>query len=65
MPLPNVITRYLHAYIQEDPNKKMVFLGWPRQVGKTNLAFEMLGTENRQHLAYLNWGQSTFPQATA
>ncbi|MCY4356740.1 MAG: AAA family ATPase [Gammaproteobacteria bacterium] len=55
MPLPNVITRYLHAYIQEDLKKKMVFLGWPRQVGKTNLAFEMLGTENRQHFAYLNW----------
>lgn len=34
--------RYLYSFIAADVKKKMVFLGGPRQVGKTTLAKEML-----------------------
>ena len=50
-----VLTRYLHSRVREDLENKMVFLGGPRQVGKTTLALEILGAENRRHPAYLNW----------
>ena len=43
--------RYLAGQIQKDLQKKMVFLGGPRQVGKTTLALQVLG--NKQ--GYLNW----------
>ena len=33
----------------------MVFLGGPRQVGKTTLALELLGAQTRRHPGYLNW----------
>ncbi|MBN2440096.1 MAG: ATP-binding protein, partial [Spirochaetales bacterium] len=45
--------RYLHQFITEDLDKKMVFLGGPRQVGKTTLS-HMISTEYI-HSAYLNW----------
>ena len=44
-------TRYLTANIVKDLEKKMVFLGGPRQVGKTTLAKQLL--PNKQ--GYLNW----------
>jgi hypothetical protein len=44
--------RYLFSQIQQDLTKKMVFLGGPRQVGKTTLAKKLLGTEQN---GYLNW----------
>jgi hypothetical protein len=31
-------TRYLSPFIKEDLSKKMVFIGGPRQVGKTTFA---------------------------
>ena len=40
-------SRYLEPAIQEDLKQKMVFLGGPRQVGKTTLALQLsarLGT---------------------
>src|SRR5688572_14212902 len=44
--------RYLTPYIQKDLEKKMVFLGGPRQCGKTTLAKGILrGTAGR----YFNW----------
>ena len=43
--------RYLKKFIQEDLKKKMVFLGGPRQVGKTTLAKELLGETGE----YFNW----------
>ncbi len=46
--------RYVTPYILEDLQKKMVFVGGPRQVGKTTLAKAILDqhfTEGR----YLNW----------
>lgn len=43
--------RYLIKQIQQDIKKKMVFVGGPRQVGKTTLALSLL--EEKE--AYLNW----------
>lgn len=46
--------RYLEVFIKEDLAAKMVFLGGPRQVGKTMLSFNIL-RGNERHPAYLNW----------
>lgn len=46
--------RYLHTVIQADVKEKMVFLGGPRQVGKTTLA-HFLGENDYKTYAYLNW----------
>ncbi len=46
-----MLTRYLTSQIQHDLSRKMVFVGGPRQVGKTTLAKTfMQGKEG-----YLNW----------
>jgi hypothetical protein len=45
------IKRYLASQIQADLAKKMVFMGGPRQVGKTTLAKSFL----RNSIGYLNW----------
>lgn len=49
--------RYLRPWIREDLKEKMVFVGGPRQVGKTTLALQCLGDKPRRpsHPAYLNW----------
>ncbi|MEQ1665025.1 MAG: AAA family ATPase [Bdellovibrionales bacterium] len=44
-------TRYLKTYIQDDLKHKMVFIGGPRQVGKTTLSREFISHKNQ----YLNW----------
>lgn len=44
--------RYLVPFIKQDLLKKMVFLGGPRQVGKTTLAKSLMG---KSAGAYLNW----------
>lgn len=44
--------RYLAAQIRSDLARKMVFVGGPRQVGKTTLARSFLGRGGR---GYLNW----------
>ena len=46
--------RYLTPYILEDLRKKMVFVGGPRQVGKTTLARAIL-SKNFPAGRYLNW----------
>jgi len=46
--------RYLTSSIIEDLKEKMVFLGGPRQVGKTTLATSLVGT-HFQKAAYFNW----------
>ena len=43
--------RYLETAIKEDLARKMVFLGGPRQVGKTSLGKELIADPG----AYLNW----------
>lgn len=47
--------RYLSKYIAQDLEGKMVFLGGPRQVGKTTLALSYLKPANEKSPAYLNW----------
>lgn len=44
-------TRYLQSQIEHDLNRKMVFVGGPRQVGKTTLAQQLLAGQP----GYLNW----------
>jgi predicted AAA+ superfamily ATPase len=47
--------RYLKTAVERDLDEKMVFLGGPRQVGKTTLALSLLKDGNEEHPAYLNW----------
>lgn len=48
--------RYLQEAISEVLPRKMVFLGGPRQVGKTTLALSLLGKRaDESHPAYFNW----------
>jgi predicted AAA+ superfamily ATPase len=47
--------RYLFEPIRTDVAEKMAFISGPRQVGKTTLAFQLLGTRDRRHPAYLSW----------
>ena len=47
-------TRYLHPYIAKDLKKKMVFIGGPRQVGKTTLS-KIIGAQEYKKFLYLNW----------
>ncbi len=46
--------RYLEKAVSEDLAEKMVFVGGPRQVGKTTLALRLLHGDET-HPAYLNW----------
>ena len=47
--------RYLFESIDADLGEKMVFLSGPRQVGKTTLALQLIGTTDPRHPAYLSW----------
>lgn len=47
--------RYLKAAVLEDLQEKMVFLGGPRQVGKTTFALSLLTSGSETHPAYLSW----------
>jgi predicted AAA+ superfamily ATPase len=47
--------RYLEEPIRQDLQDKMVFIGGPRQVGKTTLALTFLSGGDEEHPAYLNW----------
>ncbi|MBI5412017.1 ATP-binding protein [Candidatus Peregrinibacteria bacterium] len=46
--------RYLHRSIMDDLKTKMVFIGGPRQVGKTTLA-KFIGAADYSKCTYLNW----------
>lgn len=50
-----IAERYLGASLQQDLKHKMVFLGGPRQAGKTTLALSMLSPATRENAGYLNW----------
>ncbi|MDO8519154.1 MAG: AAA family ATPase [Deltaproteobacteria bacterium] len=52
------MSRYLSPFIVEDLKEKMVFVGGPRQVGKTTMALSFLKNGNEEHPAYLNWDLS-------
>ena len=47
------IKRYLFIPIKEDLKQKMVFVGGPRQVGKTSLALAFLKKISNKYPAYL------------
>ncbi len=51
------LRRYLWTPVHDDLARKMVFIGGPRQVGKTTFALSFLRTlpHNETHPAYLNW----------
>lgn len=49
--MASFIKRYLAAQVLKDLQKKMVFVGGPRQVGKTTLAQKLL----KDSSGYLNW----------
>ncbi|MDQ5768256.1 ATP-binding protein [Thiothrix subterranea] len=53
--------RYIKLPIQQDLQKKMVFIGGPRQVGKTTLAREILAESASGR--YLNWDYDDDRQA--
>lgn len=53
--MSKILGRYLESHIREDLSKKMVFLGGPRQVGKTTLAQTLIKDYRDNHPAYLNW----------
>jgi len=46
--------RYLTPYILDDLKDKMIFVGGPRQVGKTTLAAQLVA-KHFQNPAYFNW----------
>lgn len=48
------VPRYIYPLIKEDLQKKMVFIGGPRQVGKTTLAKHLLSELDEKGI-YFNW----------
>ena len=50
-----IYKRYIKGSVEEDLKSKMVFVGGPRQVGKTTFALSFLPEPSEKHPAYLNW----------
>ena len=56
------VRRYLESPVGAALARKMVFIGGPRQVGKTTFALGFLGREaDERHPAYLNWDHPAVP----
>ncbi|NMC62201.1 MAG: ATP-binding protein, partial [SAR324 cluster bacterium] len=51
--------RSISKQIKEDLKEKMVFIGGPRQVGKTTLAINFLPSKSKSDPAYLTWDQKS------
>jgi uncharacterized protein len=51
--------RYLKIPVAKDLEDRMVFIGGPRQVGKTTFALTFLSEPTEKHPAYLNWDNIT------
>jgi predicted AAA+ superfamily ATPase len=51
--------RYLESVISQMLKKKMVFVGGPRQVGKTTLALNYLDKKTISSPGYLNWDRNS------
>ena len=47
--------RYLKNHVAIDLNDRMVFVGGPRQVGRTTFALGFLSEATEKHPGYLNW----------
>ncbi len=50
-----IYKRYIQKSVKDDLKDKMVFVGGPRQVGKTTFALSFLPEPSERHPAYLNW----------
>jgi predicted AAA+ superfamily ATPase len=55
--MSTLLIRNISPFLEQDLKEKMVFLGGPRQVGKTTLAQSLLssGDLSEKNNAYLNW----------
>ncbi len=53
--MKKIYNRYLRKQVKDDLKNKMVFVGGPRQVGKTTFALNFLPDPSEKHPAYLNW----------
>src|SRR5262245_9429330 len=51
--------RYLWPILNETLKKKMIFIGGPRQVGKTTLSLDFLSPNSVRNPAYLNWDRAS------
>lgn len=51
----STLIRYLDQQVRSDLKQKMVFLGGPRQVGKTTFSHQLIPGYKDAHPAYLNW----------
>ena len=49
------LSRYIKNAVNEDLESRMVFVGGPRQVGKTTFSLQFLTEPETNHPAYLNW----------
>jgi predicted AAA+ superfamily ATPase len=57
------LTRYLSQHITEDLRSKMVFIGGPRQVGKTTISLQYLPSKCVSDPGYLNWDHAPIRQS--
>jgi predicted AAA+ superfamily ATPase len=48
-------SRYLENPVKKDIKTKMIFLGGPRQVGKTTFCQSLIKGYKDEHPAYLSW----------
>ena len=53
--MSKIHNRYIKKPVTSDLKSKMVFIGGPRQVGKTTLALSFLPEPNTKSSAYFNW----------
>jgi predicted AAA+ superfamily ATPase len=53
--MKKIYKRYINDSVDEDLKNKMVFVGGPRQVGKTTFALTFLPEPDEKNPAYLNW----------
>ena len=53
--MAQIYERYIRNPVTLDLKNKMVFVGGPRQVGKTTFALTYLSETSEKHPAYLNW----------
>ncbi|MBN8536518.1 MAG: hypothetical protein J0M15_05660 [Deltaproteobacteria bacterium] len=51
----STLKRYLQEQIKKDLKEKMVFIGGPRQVGKTTFSKFLLNRSADDHPGYLKW----------
>lgn len=57
------LKRYLSQHINDDLRNKMVFIGGPRQVGKTTISLQYLPSKSNEDPGYLNWDYAPIRQA--